>query len=99
MKGLLDFIKTTAIGGLLVIIPVTIVLLVLGQLVLAIYGVGLQFSEVMPPALRNNTTMILLLTIAAIVGLCFITGLLLQTQIGIAIKNLFGKYVASRIPM
>ena len=84
---------------LLVIIPVTVVLIVLGQLVLAVYGIGLQLAEVLPIEILENTTLILLLAMAAIVGLCFATGLLLQTRIGITAKALFGKYVASRIPM
>lgn len=99
MKGLIEFIKTTAIGGLVVIIPATIVLLIFGQLVLAVYGVGLQLAEVLPPAVREYTTVILLLAVVVIVASCFVTGLLLKTSAGLAIKQLFAKHVAGRIPM
>lgn len=99
MKGLTDFIKTTAIGGLLVIIPVTIVVIIFGQLVAAVYGIGLQVAELLPPEVRDSTTIIMLLAVASIVALCFATGLLLKTRAGIAVRKLFAQHVASRIPM
>ena len=35
MSRIVNFLKTTALGGLLVIVPIAIVLFVLGQLMLA----------------------------------------------------------------
>lgn len=99
MKRILKFVKTTAIGGLLVIVPFTVVLIVLSQLFYAIYGLGMKLSQTLPVQILDNTGVILLLVIGSIVGLCFVTGLVLQTRAGIGIKEVFNRHIAKKIPM
>lgn len=98
MKRALKFIKTTAIGGLLVIIPVTIIIAVLAQLFYGLFNIVNDVLEQLPFGL-NDALLVAAITLAALIALCFLTGLLVQTQAGVALKGWFGRNVARRIPM
>lgn len=99
MKKVLEFIRTTAIGGLLVIIPVTIVAFVLVQLYVRIVGFVGSLVDALPIDLRSDAILIALLTILTLVAVCFLTGLLVQTQLGDAIRSWAKRNIADRIPM
>ena len=99
MRRVLRFIKTTAIGGLLVIIPVTIILFVLAQIFYGLYSVAAELIGQIPVDLRNEALFVAGITVASIIGLCFLTGLVVQTSVGVALKGWFGRNVANRIPM
>ena len=98
MKRLLGFIRTTALGGLLVIIPVSIVLFVLAQLFWGLYSAANAILEQLGIETRSALLM-LAVAAAALVGICFVTGLLVRTRLGVALRNWFGRNVAPRIPM
>ncbi|MDJ0939935.1 MAG: DUF502 domain-containing protein [Woeseiaceae bacterium] len=103
MRRFLGFIKTTALGGLLVIIPISIVLFVLGQLFWGLYGVSTAIIE--SPAVQrfdlglDDAAIIVGVTLAALIGLCFFTGLVVRTRLGEALKGWFGRNVAPKIPL
>ena len=103
MKRFLGFLKTTAIGGLLVIIPVSIVLFVLGQLFWGIYGVATSLMA--SPTVRrfdlglDDAAIIVAVTLGALIALCFFTGLVVRTRLGEALKGWFGRNVAPKIPL
>ena len=48
MKGLIKFIKTTVIGGLVVIIPLTIFAVVLGMLLDSLVAITSEIAEHLP---------------------------------------------------
>lgn len=98
MKRLLEFIRTTAIGGLLVIIPLTIVLFVLAQLSWGLYRAANSIVSQLGIGAGNAVLMFALLA-AALVGVCFATGLLVRTRLGAALQGWFGRKIAPRIPM
>ncbi len=98
MKRFINFIKTTALGGLLVIVPIAIVLFVLGQLLLALYTLAIDVTSYLSIEI-NDALIISGIALLALVGLCFVTGLIVRTRLGNATKNWFGRNVASRIPM
>ena len=98
MRRFLDFIKTTAIGGLLVIVPIAIILFVLAQLAYGLYSV----SETIVGKLRIETGDALVIagiTALSLVGLCFLMGLLVQTRLGAWLRRWFNRNVGRRIPM
>ena len=98
MRGVLNFIKTTAVGGLLVIIPITIILFVLGQLFYALFTIVNEVLGQLP--LEIDEALIGVgITVLALIALCFVTGLIVQTQFGVALKSWFSRNVARRIPM
>lgn len=99
MTPFLNFLKTTALGGLLIIIPIFVLLFLFAQLLFAVYTIGLEVVSTMPEFVPNNPTFILLIALAAIVGTCFFTGLVIKTRIGRSIGDQFEKRIATWIPM
>lgn len=98
MPRLIEFLKTTAIGGLLVIVPVAIIVFVLLQLAYALYTI----AETVISRLNievNDALIIVAVALGALVGLCFVTGLVVQTRLGRFLKQWFGRNVGRRIPM
>ena len=98
MRRFVEFLKTTAIGGLLVIVPIAIVLFVLAQLLFGLYS----FAAAVIAQLNiqvSDAAIILAIALAALIGLCFVTGLLVQTRLGRYLKHWFGRKVGRRIPM
>ena len=100
-KRTFRFLKTTAIGGLLVIVPVAVVLFVLGQLLFGLYSGGIALLEtgLIRGIEPEDALLVLTLAVASLVGLCFFTGLVVQTRVGAALRAWFGRNVANRIPM
>lgn len=98
MSRFINFIRTTALGGLLVIVPIAIVLFVLGQLLLALYAVAQEFVALTGLGI-DDALLLSVLALLALVGLCFATGLLVRTQLGNALRGWFARNVAKRIPM
>lgn len=97
----IKFIRTTAIGGLLVIVPISVVLFVLGQLVYQLYDFGLALvaDDRVPDVVADNPIVILAAAFGVILGVCFLTGLIVRTQLGNAAREWFNTKVAGRIPM
>lgn len=98
MSRFINFIKTTALGGLLVIVPIAIVLFVLGQLLLALYSVARELVALTGLGI-DDALLLSGLAVLALVGLCFATGLLVRTRFGNALRRWFARNVAKRIPM
>ena len=103
MQRILGFIRTTAIGGLLVIVPIAVVLFILLQLFYGLYAVIDAFFDL--PAVEklglgvSDAVALAGITVAALVGFCFLTGLVVQTRLGQAVKAWLARNVAPRIPM
>lgn len=94
----INFVKTTALGGLLVIVPIAIVLFVLGQLLLGFLSLAQQI--VVGVGIGIDDALVMSgIALLALVGLCFVTGLIVRTRLGDATKRWFGRHVAKRIPM
>jgi len=98
MKKFINFIRTTAIGGLLVIVPIAIILFVLAQIIYGLYSVAEATMAEMNIAIDDAVILFLIAT-GALIGLCFLTGLMVQTRFGIVLRTWFGRNVAKRIPM
>jgi uncharacterized membrane protein len=98
MSRFIKFIKTTAIGGLLVIVPIAIILFVMAQLFYGLYS--LSQSIVSEMGLQIDDALIMVgIAIAALIGICFVTGLIVQTKAGAALRNWLKSKVGRRIPM
>ncbi len=98
MRRFINFIKTTALGGLLVIVPIAIILFVLGQLFLGLYGLSRELMALLQLDI-DDAMVIFGIAALALVALCFFTGLVVRTRLGNAVKRWFHRHVASRIPM
>lgn len=98
MSRLMNFVKTAAIGGLLIIVPIAIILFVMARL---FYGMlSLSKSVVSELGLQVDDALIMVgIAMASLIGLCFLTGLFVQTRIGVALRSWLNRNVGRRIPM
>jgi uncharacterized membrane protein len=99
MKAALNFIKATAFGGLIVIVPLTILIIVLGMLLDSIIEGAYFFGERFSLGPLNNTVVVVLLAVLTIILLCFITGLLLMTGPGKALRIFLEERLARKLPL
>ena len=94
MRGLAEFTKTTLIGGVLIILPLYLSILLLLK---TLAGVGALIAPVtaqLPAALQFREVIAMLI----VIFLCFLAGLVLRTGPGLRAKNVIERNLLDRIP-
>ena len=94
MKSVFDFVKTTVIGGVLVVLPLALSFMLLKRAVWVV-------SKVLGPvksSLPDTVVSPWLITLFIVVGGCFLVGLVLQTSIGGMVNRTIERQVFSRLP-
>ncbi len=101
VKRTVNFVKTTAIGGLLVLLPLAIILYVVGELLFTLYTVSLGIieAEPTPQFVKENPFLVIAAGVGALIGFCFLTGLVVKTRLGNYLKHSFKEKVVNRIPV
>lgn len=98
MTRVVNFIKTTAIGGLLVIVPIAIILSIMAQLFYGLYSLSRKLMGEL--GIQVDDALIGFgIAAASLIGLCFLTGLVVRTKLGEALRYWMRKNIARRIPM
>jgi len=95
IKGLLEFLKTTLIGGLLVVVPAYLAVLLLGKAIgglLALFG---PVVALLPEGVHHFRKIV---AIGLVVLLCFVLGLIARTAVGRRAIELFERRVLERLP-
>ena len=94
MKHFLAFLKATVLGGVIVVLPawlaVLLVLKALGHLEVFVKPI----SKHLPQAIGHPRV----IAIVLLVAVCFAVGLLIQTAVGARIKSLVEQLVLDKIP-
>ena len=94
MKALAEFTKTSLIGGVLVILPIYVSILLLLK---TIAGVGALIAPVtaqLPATLQFRQVIAMLIVILV----CFLAGLVVRTGPGLRAKNAIERHLLDRIP-
>lgn len=78
MKAFLDFLRTTLIGGLLVLAPLYLVFLLL----LKALGAARQLLEPVVAGMPAAATLRVPLALLLVIAVCFVAGLVLRTEAG-----------------
>ncbi len=99
MKKILQFLKTTIIGGLVVIVPVAILVYAVGEIFITLIEITTPLTAWMPFHPAVNALLASTTAIAMIIALCFFAGLIFNTLWGNAVRNWLEKKIFSRIPM
>jgi uncharacterized membrane protein len=94
MRSLAEFTKTTLIGGLLVVLPIYVSLLLLLK---TLSGVAALMSPV-TAQLPAGTQFRQLFAMLIMIMVCFVAGLVVRTAPGIRAKNALDTYLLERIP-
>jgi len=94
MKRLAEFSKTTLIGGVLVILPIYITVLLLVKTVAGVAALVSPVTALVPAVLQFREVIAMAILILA----CFLAGLLLRTGPGLRTKNVIERNLLERIP-
>jgi len=94
MKTLAEFTKTTLIGGLLVILPIYIAVLLLAKAAKALLGLLAPVTSQIPAGMEFRGVAAILL----LVVVCFVIGLIVRTGPGLRAKNAFELAVLEKLP-
>ncbi len=94
MKTLAEFTKTTLIGGVLVILPIYVAILLLAKAVQGLLGLLAPVTAQLPAGVEFRQIIAILLLVAV----CFVVGLIVRTGPGLRAKNAFEQVVLEKLP-
>ncbi|WGF87891.1 DUF502 domain-containing protein [Marinivivus vitaminiproducens] len=94
MKALAEFTRTTLIGGLLVILPLYIAVLLLARTVQGLLALLQPVTAQVPASVQFRQIVAIVLLIAV----CFLVGLIVRTGPGLRTKNAFERAVLEKLP-
>ncbi|MCH7728293.1 MAG: hypothetical protein IH991_17710 [Planctomycetes bacterium] len=98
MKKIARFLKTTAIGGLLFLLPLIVIGALIGQVVPIVVTVADALGKIIPGETPGGIALIILLAIAIVLLLCFGAGLLARRSLGRRISQGFEKKLMLLFP-
>lgn len=98
MKRLYHFLKSTALGGLVVLIPLGILGYIVADVVGIIGKAVTPVLEVLPFKSLGGVSITVLVSIGALIGLCFLAGLLAETTLVRGVVNRLERFVLSNVP-
>ena len=98
MKRIVEFIKTSVIGGFFVILPVALILFLLVELAEIVILITEPVTEHLPIETLGGIEVATLVAIVLILGACFVTGLAMRTQIGVRFGELVERFGLNRLP-
>jgi uncharacterized membrane protein len=94
MKGLAELTKTTLIGGLLVVLPIYLSILLLAKTVAAIFALLSPITAAIPAGAQFRQV----IAIVIVLAVCLVAGLVVRTAPGRRAKNAFERSVLEKIP-
>ena len=95
IKGLGEFLKTTLIGGLLILVPAYLAVLLLAKALGGLVAMLAPVVALLPEAVHNYRRIV---AVALVVLLCFMLGLIARTGVGKRAIALFERHVLERMP-
>lgn len=94
MKALAEFFKTTLIGGVLVILPIYVAILLLAKMAAGMLALLAPLTAGIPAGVGFRQVVAILLLVIA----CFVVGLIVRTGPGLKAKNACERAVLERLP-
>lgn len=98
MKSLFSFLKTTVIGGFLIIIPLLVVYFVLAEAVDLLIAVTQPIAERLPGDWIDSERDAKILALLILLGSCFIAGMIIKTRAGVSSGHWLEKHVLQKLP-
>ena len=94
MKALLKFLKVTLIGGLLVVLPVWVSLLLLFKAIKGAMAMLLPIAKLLPQWFVHEK----IVALGLLLVICFVVGLLVRTRPGQRLGRWLSQHIFDRIP-
>ncbi len=98
MKKISKFIKTTLLGGIVVILPASILFLIFGWIFGKLLDLIRPLSELLKTEAGMQEALAVIAALTTVIGVCFVIGLFVRTRIGKWAFNLVESKILFRIP-
>jgi len=99
MKRLTEFLKTTALGGLFVLLPVLLLYLVLAEALELVVALATPIADFFPEGTFDEITSPVFIALILIVGVSFLIGLGLRSKAARGLGRSIEHTVLDRLPM
>jgi uncharacterized membrane protein len=94
MKYAWEFVKNTLVGGLLIVVPIYLAVLLLLKAMQSVMGLVRPLAQLLPSWIPADNILSLLL----VLSLCFLIGLAVRAPIGRALRERLEQSLFERIP-
>src|SRR5215475_10643161 len=94
MKPLMGFVKNTLVGGLLIVLPVWVIMLLLLKAIKGVLGLLRPMAKLLSRSVVHED----LVAIGLLVLICFLVGLVIRTQFGHRLRQWLARHVFEPIP-
>jgi len=98
MKQLMEFLKTTAMGGLFVLLPILLLYLLLGEALGLIVALATPIADLFPEGTFGKVEFPVILGLILILGVSFVIGIGLRAEIGRRMGGWIERTVLDRLP-
>jgi uncharacterized membrane protein len=98
MKQLLEFLKTTAMGGLFVLMPILLLYLLLTEALDLIVALATPIADLFPPGTFEKVEFPVILGLILILGVSFLIGLGLRSENGRSLGRWIERTILGRLP-
>lgn len=99
MKKLLEFLKTSAQGGLFVLLPLLLLWLLLGEILGLIVTLATPIADLFPQDMFEDLSMPNLVALILLTAVSFLLGLVLRSEYFEQLWNRFDQNVIGRLPL
>jgi uncharacterized membrane protein len=99
MRAVFNFIKTTALGGLVVVVPLAILIYLLANVYHQVNSLAVLIADKIPYPIFGHPAVLLAMTLLAITALCFLIGLVLQTRYFGQLLQKLNDILDKKVPM
>lgn len=94
----IGFLRTTAIGGLIFLLPLAVIGGLLGYVYNVVLGIYNPMKAYLPVDTATGTAILFLIAVAILVALCFLCGFLAKRAIARKFSELVEKYLVMAFP-
>jgi uncharacterized membrane protein len=94
MKSLAELTKTTLIGGVLIVLPIYLSILMVAKTLSVIVALLAPVTATIPAGAQFRQ----LIAVLIVLAVCFVAGIIVRTGAGLRAKNAFERSVLEKIP-
>jgi uncharacterized membrane protein len=98
MKKILEFIKTTILGGLFVLLPVILLYLALAETFDVLVLIATPIADFFFPGHFEETEFTILIALSLLIGFSFILGLIMLSDTGRRFGDLIERIILGKVP-
>ena len=98
MKAIISFLKTTVLGGVVVVLPTVIMVFVVKWVFSFVSNLIAPVAKLLPSASAGGVVLADIIVIVLIVSGCFVIGVLVKTSVGAWIHRTLEEKLLGKIP-